>query len=142
MEILIYIWIIAFAAFVIVEFATSMALVSIWFALGSIVGLIFSLFDLPFWVQITGFLVVSIILIISTRPIAKKLEKRRVDTNAKLDIGKTAIVIDEIDNNIKRGRVRLNGVDWIAISEDNEKIGINTPVTITRIEGTKLYVKK
>lgn len=134
-------WLIAFVLFAAVEFATSMALISIWFAAGSLVALVLSAFDVPLWIQLLVFILVSAILLICTRPIAKKHAKNNIDTNIKIIIGKTAKVIEDIDNLKATGRVRLDGVDWTAISDTGEIIEKNSHVTVTKIEGSKLYVK-
>ena len=134
-------WLIAFVLFAAVEFATSMALISIWFAAGSLVALVLSAFDVPLWIQLLVFILVSAILLICTRPIAKKHAKNNIDTNIKIIIGKTAKVIEDIDNLKATGRVRLDGVDWTAISDTGEIIEKDSHVTVTKIEGSKLYVK-
>lgn len=141
METYLYMWLIAFVLFAAVEFATSMALISIWFAAGSLVALVLSAFDVPLWIQLLVFILVSAILLICTRPIAKKHAKNNIDTNIKIIIGKTAKVIEDIDNLKATGRVRLDGVDWTAISDTGEIIEKDSHVTITKIEGSKLYVK-
>ena len=141
METYLYMWLIAFVLFAAVEFATSMALISIWFAAGSLVALVLSAFDVPLWIQLLVFILVSAILLICTRPIAKKHAKNNIDTNLKIIIGKTAKVIEDIDNLKATGRVRLDGVDWTAISDTGEIIEKDSHVTVTKIEGSKLYVK-
>ncbi len=141
METYLYMWLIAFVLFAAVEFATSMALISIWFAAGSLVALVLSAFDVPLWIQLLVFILVSAILLICTRPIAKKHAKNNIDTNIKIIIGKTAKVIEDIDNLKATGRVRLDGVDWTAISDTGEIIEKDSLVTVTKIEGSKLYVK-
>lgn len=141
METYLYMWLIAFVLFAAVEFATSMALISIWFAAGSLVALVLSAFDVPLWIQLLVFILVSAILLICTRPIAKNHAKNNIDTNIKIIIGKTAKVIEDIDNLKATGRVRLDGVDWTAISDTGEIIEKNSHVTVTKIEGSKLYVK-
>ena len=142
METYLYMWLIAFVLFTVVEFATSMALIPIWFAAGSLVALVLAVFDVSLWVQILMFIIVSAILLICTRPIAKKHAENNIDTNIKIIIGKTAKVIEDIDNSKATGRVRLNGVDWTAISDTGELIEKDSHVTVTKIEGSKLYVKE
>ena len=133
-------WLVLLVILVIIEFATAQ-FVTIWFAAGALVAVFLSGF--PFWVQLVGFTVTSIILLILTRPLVKKLKKKPVvPTNADLDIGKTATVIQTINNATNEGRVRLNGIDWIAISVDDTIIENDEIVIIDRIEGAKLFVKK
>ena len=136
-----YMWLAAFILFTAVEFATSMALISIWFAVGSLAALILSALDVPLWIQLLAFILVSAILLVCTRPIAKRHAKNNVDTNLELNIGKTARVIEDIDNSKAAGRVKLDGVDWTAVSDTGEFIEKGSHVTVTKIEGSKLYVK-
>lgn len=133
------IWAISFVVFVIVEIST-FELVSVWLAVGSLAGLFMSLFDLPIWSQLLVFAVTSIILIIATRPIVKKLLKDVTPTNAELDIGKNATVVEEINNKAGKGRVNLNGVFWAARTVDNEIIPEGTIVVVKEIDGSKLVV--
>lgn len=142
METYLYIWLIAFVVFAVVEFATSMALVSIWFAVGSLAALLLSALDLPLWIQLVVFIIVSAILLVCTRPIAKKLAKNNVDTNLELNVGKTAEVLEDIDNTKAVGRVKLDGVHWSAVSQTGEFIEKGSHVTVTKVDGSKLYVKK
>jgi membrane protein implicated in regulation of membrane protease activity len=61
-------------------------------------------------------------------------------TNSELDIGKTAVVIEDVDNLKGTGRATLNGVDWIAVSKDNEPIPKGSVVVVEDIQGSKLVV--
>ncbi|MGN0654017.1 MAG: NfeD family protein [Oscillospiraceae bacterium] len=132
-------WVIALVVFVIAEVAT-MQLVSIWFAAGSFASLICAAFGAPVWVQFVVFLAVSAVLVICTRPFVKKFQKNIVPTNAELDVGKTCIVTEAIDNSTNSGRVNLNGVFWAARSESGDTIPEGTTVTVKKIDGTKLIV--
>lgn len=134
------VWLILVIIFVVAEFATYQ-LVSIWLAIGSILALVVSIFHLPLWVQILTFLVSTTILLAATRPLVKKIQaKEKVATNVDMNIGKTAVVLQEINPNLRTGRATLQGVDWSAVSEDNSIIAKDTIVKILAIEGTKLIV--
>lgn len=135
----IIIWAVAFVVFVAVEIAT-FDLVSIWLAAGSLAALFMSIFDLPLWSQLLVFSLASIIMIIATRPIAKKLLKEVKPTNSDLDIGATATVVEAINNKAGTGRVNLKGVHWAAKTVDNEIIPEGTIVVVKEIDGAKLIV--
>ena len=92
--------------------------------------------------QCIVFVVSSIILLLLTRPVVKKLQNKPVATNYELDVGKTAIVIEPIDNSVNKGRVTLDGTDWAARTEDGSKISEGTPVKVVRIDGAKLIVSE
>ena len=135
-------WAVTFVVLTIAELCTYQ-LVSIWLALGSLVALICAIFGLGIIGQVIVFTVFSVLLLIATRPFVKKVLKNRiVPTNAELDIGKIAIVIEKINNTTSSGRVKLNGVDWAARSSDDSVIPTGTSVTVEKIEGSKLIVKK
>lgn len=133
-------WLILFVAMTVIEFA-SMQLVSVWFALGAFVALVAAAFGAPLYLQIILFTVISAVSLIATRPLIRKfLKKGTVATNAELDIGKEATVIEAINNSALTGRVRLNGVDWTARSSNGEAIDEGTTVVIDKIDGSKLFV--
>lgn len=139
---MVYLWAIAFVVFLLLEVSTSMALVSIWFSASALITLIVSLFTESQLAQCIIFVCVSAVLLVLTRPFVNKMRKKHVETNAKLDIGKRATVTKEIDNDRSSGRVRLDGVDWIAISSDGSKFPVGATVIVDDIDGTKLYVSK
>ena len=86
-EYTVWIWLAIFVITIIVEAATQ-DLVSIWFSLGSLVALAISGFSV-WWVEIIVFLVVSVIALILTRPIMKRLMQRNErKTNTDDFIGK------------------------------------------------------
>lgn len=139
---MLYIWAIAFVLFLVLEVSTSMALISIWFSASALITLILSLFvDSPL-AQCVIFVVISCILFAITRPLVKKLKRKHIETNALLDIGKKALVTKEIDNDKAPGRVKLDGVDWMALSTDSTVLEVGETVIVDKIEGAKLYVSK
>ena len=71
----------------------------------------------------------------------KHRKAKHVSTNAELDVGKNAVVIEEINKDNGTGRVTLNGVDWSAVSSDNSVIPKGSIVTVTQVQGAKLVVE-
>lgn len=134
------VWVVAIIVFVVLE-ATTQGLVSIWFAGGALVACIAGLLHLGLWTQIAVFLVVSIILILLTKPLQRKLADRLQKTNVDAVIGRNGIVEEEIPPE-QTGRVRLDGKIWTAKSESNEPIPAGTHVTVTAIEGVTITVMK
>jgi membrane protein implicated in regulation of membrane protease activity len=133
-------WGVVFAVMVIAELA-SMQLVSIWFAAGALASFIVALCGLGMGMQMFVFVVVSVILLTATRPLLKKFRVGKTQpTNIDLDIGKTAVVIETVNNSADAGRARLNGVDWKAVSSDGSVIPEGSIVKIDDIKGTKLFV--
>lgn len=120
------------------------ALVSIWFVPGGIMALIASLAGGPLPLQIGLFLVGSVVSLVLTRPLARRLQKPGpTSTNADRVIGATAIVTEDVDNLQGAGRVSVMGNSWAARSEHiGETIPTGETVTVVRIEGVKLIVAR
>ncbi len=135
-------WAIAFVFFIVVEIATANALVSIWFAFGALISMFFAIADFDFVVQLTVFVVASLILLIATRPLVRKMQGEKYHTNFELDIGKTAVVTERIDNELGEGRVKLDGTNWAARSSDGSVIEQGSVVTVQEVDGAKLIVAK
>jgi len=130
-------WIILFIILVIVEAAT-LALVTIWFAIGALLSSFFALFGAPIWMQIAIFILVSLACLILLFPIARKhLNVGKARTNVDSLIGKKVVVTEPISFN-HYGKVSINGVIWLASSE--EAFEKDDLVIIIRIEGTKVIV--
>ena len=88
---------VALVLLLIVEGATAQ-LVTIWFAAGALAALIAAALNAPLWLQITLFVVISAVTLIATRPIVRKITKRKAENlNADRIIGKQAIVTESID---------------------------------------------
>lgn len=136
-------WLIVLVVLVVIELLT-MGLTTIWFAGGALVATIAALFHAPVAVQIILFLVVSGVLIFSTRPLAVKyFNKDRVRTNAESLVGRQAIVISEIDNLQGIGQVNVGGMEWSARTRvDGVKLPVGTVTTVLAINGVKLVVEE
>ncbi|MDD3219972.1 MAG: NfeD family protein [Lachnospiraceae bacterium] len=137
------VWLVILVVLVIVELAT-LALTTIWFAGGSLVALIVALCNGPVWLQVAAFLVVSVVLLIFTRPVLiKYAHKDKVKTNVDELIGKEVIVTKDIHNLKDEGQVMVNGVEWMARTKTNEqRISAGAIVRIEAVEGVKLIVKE
>lgn len=135
-------WLIALVVFALIEAATPTALVTIWFAAGSLVSLILSFFLQNFWVQLGAFLVISCLCFALVRPLVRKyFTPKTSPTNADALIGQEAVVTQTIDNLSATGQVQLRGRIWTARSETDTPIEIGQHVTVLRIEGVKLIVR-
>jgi membrane protein implicated in regulation of membrane protease activity len=141
MEIMPYIWF-GIALFMAILEAVTYQLVSIWFVFGALISAIVSLF-IPdnLTVQIIVFVAVSLVTLIATRPIVKRLTKvKKSPTNSDRYIGKTGVVKLDINNEVGTGQVNINGSVWSAKSFDNSQISAGTKVTVLEIKGVKLIV--
>ncbi len=136
-------WLICVVLFAVAEIAT-MGLTTIWFAIGAMVALFFALFGVNVWIQIIVFILVSLVMILFTRPIAVKyFNTDRAKTNADSLIGKQAIVTQAIDNLHAAGKVMVSGQEWTArSSEDDILIEEGAVTDILAINGVKLIVRE
>ena len=139
MEIL---WLAGIVAFIILE-AVTYQLISIWFVIGAIGGLIATMCGVDFYVQMAVFLAISILLLILLRPVSMKLIKKQdFKSNADSLIGKSILVTQEVNNIKGTGQGKVNGMVWTVRSETDETIAAGELAEIKRIEGVKLIVKK
>ena len=129
-------------AFVVIEIMT-MGLTTIWFAGGALVGAVMAAVSLPLWSQIIAFAVISVILLILTRPWALKyVNSRTIKTNVDSLIGQTGLVTQDIDNLNAKGQVKVRGQIWTARSiSDEVKLHEGQKVSIESISGVKVIVK-
>lgn len=137
------VWLVVLIVTIAIEVGT-LGLTSIWFAGGALAALIVAVFSLPVWLQILIFFVVSLLLLVFTRPIAVKyFNKDRVRTNVESMVGRQAIVISEIDNLQGIGQVTVSGQEWSARSEDDKvNMAVGTVVVVVAVSGVKLIVRE
>ena len=136
------IWIAAIIIFGVVEAVTA-GLVSIWFVIGGVGGLITSILGGQIYLQVVVFFILSIAALFLTRPLVRKFATARATaTNADRVLGSIGRVTEAIDNTIPQGEVYVDGKRWSARSEDGSVIKPDTLVRITRMEGVRLFVEK
>ena len=136
---LIIVWAILIVVAIIVELST-VTLTSIWFAIGAVVALLLAIFDVgPLW-QVLSFIVISALLLLATRPLAKKLnEKDVIKTNSDKIISMIGIVTKEIAVG-EIGEVKVNLELWRAISADSTPIKVGEQVIINSLNVNKVLV--
>ena len=135
------VWFILMVVFLIAEAACPIHLISIWFAAGSLVATVVSLFGGPVWLQIGAFLVVSGALLACLWPFVRKfLKPTQVKTNVDALIGSIGYVTAPIDNVSATGQVKLGAMEWTARSTTGNPIAVGTLVKVDRIEGVKAFV--
>lgn len=140
MDYLPYIWIAVMVIMAIFEGVTTQ-LVSVWFVVGALFAAIVSFFVQDFAVQFGVFVAVSLILLIATKPLVSKAKKIKTEpTNADRNIGKIAIVTQEINNTEGTGQVKLGGDIWTARTVDDSIVPEGAKVTVKEISGVKLMV--
>ena len=112
------VWVVLMIGFLIVE-GVAPGLVSIWFALGALAALISALLGAQVWLQALWFVLVSVLALVATRPLAKKYVNSRTQaTNADMLIGQECIVTETIDKLRGTGAVSVAGKVWTARTDE------------------------
>lgn len=143
MDVMFWVWLGVVIVTAIIEFAT-MDMTSIWFTVGAVPSLIMAAIGGVGWeIQVVIFFCLSAMLIIALRGITKKFLLRNANEKTNIDafIGKECKLLSETGFEAI-GSVKINGIVWSAISENNETINEGEIVSIVKIEGNKLIVKR
>ena len=85
------------------------------------------------------------LVLIALRPLLKRYFYRggeKVATNASAMVGKHGVVCSDMVSDDEQGRVMIEGVDWRALSADNEELPKGTKVVVVAIDSVVLTVKK
>jgi membrane protein implicated in regulation of membrane protease activity len=118
-----------------------MGLTTVWFAGGAIAALLASIAGCNIYVQAAVFLVVTIVLLIFTRPYVEKHLQKHETTNVESVPGKTGVVTEEIDNARGLGQVKIDGMEWTARSDREEvRIPAGTEIKVLSVSGVKVIV--
>ncbi|MEG1009761.1 MAG: NfeD family protein [Clostridia bacterium] len=135
------IWLIASGTFFIIEIFT-VSFIMLWPGIAAAIVFGLSFFIDSVSIQIAVFSVISILLIIFTKPLTKKIFKsNNIPTNSQAIIGKSGNVLKEINNLKGVGQVKVLGEVWSATSNDDTIIEENANVEVVSIDGVKLKVK-
>lgn len=134
------IWLILMVVFLVME-ASTVTLVSLWFAAGALAAMVVSLLNGALWLQIVAFLAVSVVLLTALRPLVRKyITPKLTATNIDSVIGSTGLVTAAIDNVTASGQVKLGAMFWTARSSSGTPIPEGTLVRVDKIEGVKVFV--
>ena len=127
--------------FTLIEVFTA-GLTTVWFAIGSVPMIFLSFLPIPFLYQVLIMLVISIVLMIFTRPFAmKKLNANKEKTNVDALIGKTCLVTKKITK-FEKGEVKIDGKIWTAKSTSEEDLEEGSECLLQSIEGVTAIVSK
>ena len=134
------IWLGLTVVFLIAE-ASTVTVISLWFAAGSLTTMVMALVGGAVWMQALTFLVVSAAALTALRPLVRKyLTPKLTATNVDSIIGSVGIVTSDIDNLTAAGQVKLNSMEWSARSTSGEPIETGTKIRVDKIEGVKVFV--
>ncbi|MBR5228070.1 MAG: NfeD family protein [Clostridia bacterium] len=111
--------------------------------IAAFIAFLLALFNCSLTVQIIAFIACTILMIIFIRPLVCKVFKSKdVATNSNALIGKTGVVLKEINKDLSPGQVKITGEIWSAISSEGKVILKDSLVTVVGISGVKLLVEE
>ncbi|MGH0053432.1 MAG: NfeD family protein [Sphaerochaetaceae bacterium] len=115
-----------------------------WFGVALIVSAIPVYFQASIEVVLITFAVTLLLLTVFIRRIfiGRFVGNKGIRTNTASLIGKCGVVTETIDRVKGTGKVRVNKEIWTACAQDDEVITSNQSVTVLRVDGVTLVVRK
>lgn len=136
----IIIWLFLLVIFLIAE-ASTVTLISLWFAAGSLAALVVCLLGGSWALQIFVAIAVSVALLTALRPLVRRfVTPKLTSTNVDSVLGSTGYVTAAIDNVAATGQVKLGAMIWTARSTSGAPLSEGTLIRVDRIEGVKVFV--
>lgn len=136
------IWLIAAGIFFVAEIITVGFLI-FWLGIGALLAMIVSFFTSNIIIQTAVFVISSAILIFATKPLVNRITKndKTISTNVYSIIGKSGLVIKDINLVECKGQIKVDGEIWSAICNGNSTIQAGTEVKVLEIRGVKALVE-
>lgn len=136
------VWLILALVALVIEFLTPSALLSVWFTVGALAAALVAQLSPLVWVQITSFIVVSLLSFISLRPLFMKLfNTLPIGTNVDRLIGYKGRLSEAIEPE-KWGALIVSGLRYSVTCSKPQTLPIDSWVKVVAIEGAKLIVEK
>lgn len=98
---------------------------------------------LGFTGQLAVFAVASVLCIFAVRPLFAGWIYRRSEpapVNVQALVGQTGVVVDEIQDGLLAGRVKIGGEEWRAVSGTGERLPAGARVEVTAVSSATLTV--
>jgi membrane protein implicated in regulation of membrane protease activity len=136
-----WLWMGLAAIFIIGEIFTE-GFFLLWFGVAAALAGILAIFDVgPVW-QWAVFVVASGLLFAVSRRFADRFtHKQPPGIGADRLIGRRGVVLEEIDNTLNVGKVRIDKEEWRAESDTGDNIEPGALVEVVRLEGTHAVVR-
>jgi len=110
------------------------------FAVGAAASFFVTIVGGPEWLQLVTFIVVSVIALLVLRTYVRTEDERQFPVGANRYLGRSGVVMEDIDPITGIGRVKMDTEDWRAVST-GARIPAGTPVKIVGVTGTRLVVE-
>ena len=137
-------WLLLFILLLVIEVLT-MGLTTIWFAGGALAAFLVSLVAGNILeLEVAVFIIVSVILLLFTRPLAMRyLNRRTVRTNADSVVGSVVRVTEPVNNILDQGAAQADGKIWTARAvSDDMMFDEGELAVVQEIRGVKLILSK
>lgn len=139
-----WIWLALIVIFLVIE-ASTINMVTLWFAIGAIGALLMLLWHFSLLWQIVVFVVLSALgLGVFLWFFKPRLSRGRkvIPTNADRIIGATGRVTKAIDPHTGSGQIEVLGQSWSALPAENEAIPLDCEVVVTEIRGVRAVCRR
>jgi membrane protein implicated in regulation of membrane protease activity len=135
-------WLVAAILLMIIE-ALVPGFVLACLSIGSLGGMVAAFFTDSWEIQLLVASLLSILAFIFVRPFALKrlFRKNELKTNVDSLVGKRARVSQAFDHELLKGRVAIDGDDWMAYSRVPGDFSLGTVVEIESVESNTLIIK-
>lgn len=135
------IWLLVAGACVLIEIGTPTFFI-FWFGVGAACAALTAYLGLHIAVQMVVFISVSLALAASTRKFAKRvLRGSDVRTNVDALIGKVGVVLEDIDDPLDSGQVKVDGEVWTAVTTEGFTFKKGDRVAVLAVDGVKLVIQ-
>jgi len=137
-----YIWIALAIVMVLVEI-TTVQLVSVWFMVGALCAALTTLFTDSIVIQLAVFVGVSLLALLVTRPLVRRLKENRVQLRTNIDRlpGEKGVMLKPVENTESVGQAKVLGKVW-SVKTDNPPLKEGDTVRVIAVDGVKLIVEK
>ena len=137
-------WLLLFILLLVIEVLT-MGLTNIWFAGGALAAFLVSLVAGNILeLEVAVFIIVSVILLIFTRPLAMRyLNRKTTLTNADSVVGSIVRVTEPVNNILDQGAAQAEGKVWTARGASDDLLFDEGELAVVQeIRGVKLILQK
>jgi membrane protein implicated in regulation of membrane protease activity len=112
-------------------------------AIGALGGMVMSWFTDTIELQLIAAAVLTVVSFLFIRPFALTRLNRKIELKTNIDslIGRKAKVSHAFDHSLLKGRVAVDGDDWMAYTETPQELQIGDIVEILRVESNSLIVR-
>lgn len=137
-----FVWIALAVVMVLVEI-TTVQLVSVWFMVGALCAAVTTLFTDSIVIQLAVFVGVSLLALIVTRPLVKRVKENRVQLRTNVDrlLGEQGVMLKPVENIHSVGQAKVLGKVW-SVKADNPPLREGDTVRVLAVDGVKLIVEK